>query len=57
MPVYSRLSADLHKVPKDRRTRNAHLRHDDAAPTEADIMADLDEVIETRASTDHRISR
>ena len=38
MPGDGRLPADLDEVLEHRRARDAHLRHDDAAPAEADVV-------------------
>jgi hypothetical protein len=57
MPSHGRLAADLHEIPEHCRAGDADLSHDDTTPTKNDIVADLDQVIETRTSADHRVSR
>jgi hypothetical protein len=57
MPSHRRLTADLDKVLQHGGTRDAHLRHDDTASAEPDIVPDLHQVIEPGTRTDHCISR
>ena len=51
------LAADLNEVFKDRRSCNPNLRHDDAATSELNIVADLDQVIDAGAGADDGIPR
>ena len=57
MPGHGRLPPDADEILKHGRTRNTDLCDDDTTPAEDDIVADLDEVIETRAGADHRVPR
>src|SRR6476620_8970417 len=57
MPSHGRLTPDANEILKHGRTRNTDLRDDNTTPAEDDIVADLDEVIEPRASADHRVPR
>ena len=57
MPGHRRLPPDANKILKHGRTRNTNLCDDDTTPTEGNIVADLDEVIETRAGANHCVSR
>ena len=57
MPGHRRLPPDANEILKHGRTRNTDLCDDDTTPAEDDIVADLHEVIETRAGADHRVSR
>ena len=47
VPRHGSLPADLNEILKDRGARNPNLGDNDAAASQADIMADLDEIIET----------
>ena len=57
MPSQARLAPHPDEVPKHGRTRNADLRDDDAAPAQHNIVADLNQIIETRSSSDYRVLR
>ena len=50
MPRHGRLAADLDEILEYRRAGDAYLSDDDAAAADADIVADLHQIIETRAS-------
>ena len=47
VPRHGSLAADLNEILKDRGARYSNLGDDDAATSQAHIMADLDQVIET----------
>jgi hypothetical protein len=57
MPSHGRLAANLHEIPEHCRTGNVNLSHDDTTPTKNSVVADLDQVIETRTGADHCVSR
>ena len=57
MPRHRRLTADLYEVLEDRGARDAHLGHDDAAASEPDVVADLNQVIDACAGTDDGVAR
>ena len=56
VPGHRRLPADLDEVLEHGRTRDAHLRHNDTTSAEADVVPDLDQVIEPGTRSDHRIA-
>src|ERR1700674_5163496 len=56
MASHSCLAADADEILKDRRPGNAYLCHNDTAPAKEDVVPDLHQIIETRASADHRVS-
>jgi len=53
MTRHGRLAADLNEIFDGRRAGDADLRHDHAAWTKADIVADLHQVIDACPSPDH----
>jgi hypothetical protein len=55
VPSHGSLAADLNKILEHRRPRYANLRHDHAAPPDADIVPNLHEVIDACSSADDSI--
>jgi hypothetical protein len=55
MPGHCPLAADLDEVLQHGGARNANLRYNNATPAEANIVGDLDQIIEPRAHPDHRV--
>ena len=53
MTRHGRLAADLNEIFDGRRAGDADLRHDHAAWTTADMVADLHQVIDACPSPDH----
>ncbi len=51
------LSPDLDEVLEHGRACDAYLRHDHAASAEPYIVSNLDQIIDPRAGTDHRVAR
>jgi hypothetical protein len=55
MPSHRCLTPDADEILEHCRTRNTDLGYDDATPPKYNIVADLQQVIETRTSADHRV--
>ena len=52
---HGRLTTDADEILQHRRTRNTDLGDNDATPAEDHVVADLHQIIETRAGADHRV--
>ena len=51
------LAAQSYEIAKFGTARNTRLRHDNAMPSDDDVVPDLDEIINFRAFSDNRISK
>src|SRR5690348_12409616 len=56
MACHCRLAADLDKILEDCRAGDADLRHDDAAASELNVVADLNQVIDARSGSDDGVA-
>ena len=57
VPRHRGLAADLDEILEHGRSGDPYLGHDDAAASQLNIVADLDQVIEARAGANDRVPR